>query len=441
MIKISIVITVFNGAKYLPELLTDLSQLSNSEMQIIVVDDGSTDQSFAVASEFKKLFPHYSLERLSENNGVGNARNIGIKLSVGKYIYFLDCDDSVIGSFLVGSELDFSTAADLIFAPVIRQISNLSNEFYLSVLNQAINMDRQDLLAASMRYRTSSMECWGLFIRREFLESNEIYFQPIRISEDFVFMTEVYTKLKSFSLVNSPVYIHTHHSGSLGKSFSNHEIHSWFAGFLHLVTLAGDNCARSIEGEFIEGQMIWCFAYFLIAFVLSDTEVQRSFLEQVSAGDDNSILYQLAVDSDDVCLAEDLPLEQLIDKSQVALKKIAGEVSPTNTYLYCYDRLSMGVCEMMEALGINIDGIIDDNAESIVPTEKLAVKLMSPSALNHKLLQHATIIVCHDNINVYATVKNRFLNEQKRGLRIVNVTTRDLVGDLAYSKFFKSDCV
>jgi hypothetical protein len=169
--------------------------------------------------------------------------------------------------------------------------------------------------------------------------------------------------------------------------------------------------------------------------------VQRSFLEQVSAGDDNSILYQLAVDSDDVCPAEDLPLEQLIDKSQVALKKIVGEVSPTNTYLYCYDRLSMGVCEMMEALGIYIDGIIDDNAESIVPTEKLAVKLMSPSALNHKLLQHATIIVCHDNINVYATVKNRFLNEQKRGLRIVNVTTRDLVGDLDYSKFFKSDCV
>ena len=126
---------------------------------------------------------------------------------------------------------------------------------------------------------------------------------------------------------------------------------------------------------------------------------------------------------------------------QVALKKIVGEVSPTNTYLYCYDRLSMGVCEMMEALGFYIDGIIDDNAESIVPTEKLAVKLMSPLALDHKLLQHATIIVCHDNMNVCATVKNRFLNEQKRGLRIVNVTTRDLVGDLAYFKFFKPDCV
>ena len=55
MIKISIVITVFNGAKYLPELLTDLSQLSNSEMQIIVVDDGSTDESANIVNDFELL--------------------------------------------------------------------------------------------------------------------------------------------------------------------------------------------------------------------------------------------------------------------------------------------------------------------------------------------------------------------------------------------------
>ena len=99
MILVSVVIPVFNSAENLRNCLSNLKLVVNGEIEVVVIDDGSTDQSPFVATSFSEEFENFKFQRLSQNRGIGNARNLGINLSLGIYIYFLDCDDTVSGNF------------------------------------------------------------------------------------------------------------------------------------------------------------------------------------------------------------------------------------------------------------------------------------------------------------------------------------------------------
>jgi CDP-glycerol glycerophosphotransferase len=127
MILVSVVIPVFNNAENLRNCLTGLKLLVTSEIQVVVIDDGSTDQSPFVAASFSEEFENFEFQIVTQNKGVGNARNLGLNLSLGTYVYFLDCDDTVSGNFSDALKSDLSADADLVFAPVIKLPRGYSN--------------------------------------------------------------------------------------------------------------------------------------------------------------------------------------------------------------------------------------------------------------------------------------------------------------------------
>ena len=89
---LSIIIPVYNGDKYIIKLLEILMCQIVEDVEIIVIDDGSTDSTNALVT---KYIEGKKVVRLicQENCGESGARNTGIKESKGKYLYFLDCDD------------------------------------------------------------------------------------------------------------------------------------------------------------------------------------------------------------------------------------------------------------------------------------------------------------------------------------------------------------
>ena len=451
MIKVSVIVTVFNGAKYLPKLLTNLSQKATKEFQVVVVDDGSIDQSFVIASGFKEFFHNYTLKKLDTNMGVGTARNIGMELSIGEYLYFLDCDDWISGSFLSGVEFDPSAGSDLVLSPVRKQVSNSSNESYLSALASAEHGNRQDFLSISMSTESWPGECWGLFLRREFLEKHQIRFKSVLIAEDMAFMTEVSLKMTSYSISKSPVYIHIHFAGSLGKSFSNQNINSWFRAMLSVVNLAQKYPPTSLEGVFIIQRLAWSCAYFLVSLILSDIKSQHQFLEKVvienvipnhgklALVDGIAVLGKLAQVEDRDFLKSESFLEKLTLNAGNAVKSISGLANSKNIYLYCYDRLSMGVCKLMLDQNISVSGIIDDNADLIVENKSLNVKLLSPDELSQELLQGSIIVVCHDKSSVFHTIDKRLRSKRIDDLKVVNFTTVDFVNGLPLLEWLGAD--
>ena len=92
MIKVSVVIPVYNAEKYLCECLDSAAGQTLRDVEILCIDDGSTDNSAAVVAQYIKKDPRIRLIR-QENSGSGAARNRGIRTARGEYIAFLDADD------------------------------------------------------------------------------------------------------------------------------------------------------------------------------------------------------------------------------------------------------------------------------------------------------------------------------------------------------------
>ena len=92
MINVSVIIPVYNVEKYLVDCLESVIQQSMREIEIICVNDGSTDSSYDILSEYADKDPRILILN-KENKGLSAARNTGLRKASGKYILFLDSDD------------------------------------------------------------------------------------------------------------------------------------------------------------------------------------------------------------------------------------------------------------------------------------------------------------------------------------------------------------
>ncbi len=113
MIKTSVIIPVYNAEEYLEECLQSVISQTQREMEIIIVNDGSVDKSAEIIESYQNKYSYIKTINQS-NQKLGAARNAGLKIAEGEYIYFLDADD-YIDSQLLEKCYEVSTARQLDF--------------------------------------------------------------------------------------------------------------------------------------------------------------------------------------------------------------------------------------------------------------------------------------------------------------------------------------
>ena len=91
--KVSVVIPVYNTGKYLEESINSILQQTLKEMEIIIINDGSTDNSAEVLNHFEQQDKRIKILTHENNKGLSEARNTGINVVQGQYLYFFDSDD------------------------------------------------------------------------------------------------------------------------------------------------------------------------------------------------------------------------------------------------------------------------------------------------------------------------------------------------------------
>lgn len=114
MIKTSVIIPVYNTGIYIEECLDSVFHQSQREIEVIAINDGSTDNSLEILLRLQEKYPELIIIS-QENNGLGHARNIGIERARGEYIYFLDSDDYILENTLEKCyECAFANELDLV---------------------------------------------------------------------------------------------------------------------------------------------------------------------------------------------------------------------------------------------------------------------------------------------------------------------------------------
>ena len=94
-VSVSVIVPVYNVEKYLDECLSSLVNQTLSDIEIIVVNDGTKDNSQSIIDHYVKQYPNKVISLIKENGGLGDARNYGIPYAKGEYLGFVDSDDIV----------------------------------------------------------------------------------------------------------------------------------------------------------------------------------------------------------------------------------------------------------------------------------------------------------------------------------------------------------
>ena len=99
-VKVSVILPCYNVANYMDNMFTSLRNQTMKDIEIICVDDKSTDNTVKKIREFMKSDKRISVYKLSKNHGASYARNYGLKKAQGKYVCFLDPDDFIEKDFI-----------------------------------------------------------------------------------------------------------------------------------------------------------------------------------------------------------------------------------------------------------------------------------------------------------------------------------------------------
>ncbi|MBS7286562.1 MAG: glycosyltransferase [Kiritimatiellae bacterium] len=191
--KISIVMPVYNADKYLSEALASvLMQRELPEIELICVDDGSTDDSSAILKLWKGRDSR--LHVLNQTNqGPGVARNAGMDVAKGEYICFLDADDTIASGAALQQAYSQATVDKLDI--LLADSSNMSETGTVTLFNAGFvrellpkaSVFKPDALGAGL-YIVSQGAPWAKLFRRGFLAAKNFRFPPLKRTEDLPFV-------------------------------------------------------------------------------------------------------------------------------------------------------------------------------------------------------------------------------------------------------------
>jgi glycosyltransferase involved in cell wall biosynthesis len=205
MIKISIIVPVYNAEKYLDTCLSNLISQTLEDIQIILVNDASTDNSEQIIAKYKEKCSHKITYIKKANGGAGDARNIGIQHATGTYIGFADADDYVETTMY---EKMYNMAqeknADWVECAYFHEYSDKPDTLQI----KSIAYETSDTLVKT------KFAVWNKIIKREIIQNNNIQF-PINLNyEDTEFICKVVPYIHDTRLVQEPLYHYIKRSNS-----------------------------------------------------------------------------------------------------------------------------------------------------------------------------------------------------------------------------------
>lgn len=219
--KVSIIVPVYNVEKYLYRCMDSLINQTLEDIEIIAINDGSTDSSLEILQEYEKRDKRVLIIN-KENTGVSDSRNTGIDKSTGDYILFVDSDDwielDMVNQLYHKAEKNHS---DIVMCSYIREFSNHSKEKKFN-LGQEVVYEKEDVKELNRKIigpideelRTgegldSLGTIWGKLYKGDLIRNSSCRFidlKKIGSAEDTLFNIYIFKDTNRVTFLNNPLY-------------------------------------------------------------------------------------------------------------------------------------------------------------------------------------------------------------------------------------------
>lgn len=219
MTDVSVIIPVYNTDKYLQRCVDSVIEQKDVTIEIILVDDGSTDCSPKICDEYAARYPFITTLHI-QNSGPATAKNEGLKYAQGNYIALTDSDDK-LEPFMLHKMVTagYNNDADIICCNY-KQIDENGKEFYLNYTNKEYVLNHEEGFIHFFSKDKIYSQCWTKLYKRQLLIKHNIENDPgLRTDEDFIFNIRAFKHAERTVIVDEPLYVYTHRESSLAHSY------------------------------------------------------------------------------------------------------------------------------------------------------------------------------------------------------------------------------
>ncbi len=270
MTKVSVIIPVFNVENYLEKCLESLLSQTFDDMEILLINDGSTDISGEICCEFSKKDRRIRVFN-QKNSGVSVARNNGIELSEGKYITFVDSDDYVeedMIEFLVKNleenDVDISTCG---VCNCYITNDSIVKEYDKNPNQSGVINSKEALGESLINGKVALFSCGKLYKRELF---GDLKFPEGMIYEDVAIIPTLMTKIKSLHYSFAPKYYYIRHSKSItGSKFKEKDLDMIKANQKNFDLVKNCHEYAIKQAEF---RLLWSYIHLIDKIICSDSD-------------------------------------------------------------------------------------------------------------------------------------------------------------------------
>lgn len=194
---VSIIVPVFNGEKTLSRCIDSVLAQSYTDWELIIVNDGSTDDSYNIIQEYADIYPKITAVH-QPNKGVVVARNVGINNAKGNWLAFIDCDDWIEPNMFLQMIGDSKIEADIVWCDVICRGTAETRLIHYE--------DTPDLIKSLLTTNQHGW-LWNKIYRRDFWDKCSVKTDPdCGVLEDSYILMQLYAQHPKVKYVHEPLY-------------------------------------------------------------------------------------------------------------------------------------------------------------------------------------------------------------------------------------------
>ena len=290
MSKISIIIPMYNAEKYIARCLESVINQSFNNIEIIIANDGSTDESLEICKKYAEVDERIIILN-NKNNGVSVARNEGMNVATGEYVMFVDADDWIDESMCQDLYKRISECqADICFCNNIKEYGNKSEYIDFGISKDVISLDEIKEVILSLieekdkkidhRRETFRGPCAKLYKRSIIIDKDITFNKELAIGEDLVFNLEYLKYCKKIVVEKKFLY---HYRVNLQSATKRYRENSWETYRKLLVILEEYLKGNFSEIEYMDRLNKLKLKYFIISVNNEMSKFnKKSYVEKIS---------------------------------------------------------------------------------------------------------------------------------------------------------------